>query len=145
MLKALEVEKHDRDTEIRLLQEDKYQLEFRIMDLNKEQSNLEDESEKKLSALQCELDELKAEYEKLADDSIKRISDLTDKHEKKIEHLKDVFLKEKEELVMENKTYKASESETKAKMNEMERKNFFLVEELRDVHIRYKDVGIFYM
>ncbi|XP_012229058.1 putative leucine-rich repeat-containing protein DDB_G0290503 isoform X2 [Linepithema humile] len=151
LLNSLKTVERDRDTEIGLLQKEKCQLELCITDLTQERSNLEAKSEKKqniilelqaqLSALQCELDELKTEYEKLADDSIKRISDLTDKHEKKIEHLKDVFLKEKKELVMENETYKARESEAKTKVNEMERRNSFLLQELKDFHIRYRDMS----
>lgn len=155
MLNSLKTVERDRDIEIGLLQTEKCRLELCITDLTQERSNLEVKLEKKqniilelqaqLSALQCELDELKTEYEKLADDSIKRISDLTDKHEKKIEHLKDVFLNEKKELITENEIYKARESKMSAEMSEMERRNSFLAEELKDFHTRYSDVGILYM
>lgn len=123
------------------------------MDLTQEQSNLESKLEIKqnvilelqaqLSALQCELDELKVEYEKLADESIKRISDLTDKHEKEVQHLKNDFMKEKEKLLTENEIYKTNELEAKAKANEIEETNSFLVEELEDLQRLYKDVCSF--
>lgn len=145
----------DHDTEIGLLQKEKNQLDVCITDLIEERSNLESKLEIKqnvilelqaqLSALQCELDELKAEYEKLADDSIKRISDLADKHEKEIQHLKNDFLKEKKKLLTENEVYKTCESEAKAKANEMEETNSFLIEELKDLQRLYKDVCILHM
>lgn len=142
--------KHDYDTEIGLLQKEKSQLDVCVTDLIQERSNFESKLEIKqnvilelqaqLSALQCELDELKAEYEKLADDSIKRISDLTDKHEKEIQHLKNDFLIEKKKLLMESETYKTCESEAKMKANEIEETNSFLIEELKDLQRLYKDV-----
>ncbi|KMQ89388.1 hyaluronan mediated motility receptor [Lasius niger] len=112
LLNTLKAMERDHDTEIGLLQKEKNQLDVCITDLTQERSNLESKLEIKqnvilelqaqLSALQCELDELKTEYEKLADDSIKRISDLADKHEKEIQHLKNDFLKEKKKLLTEN-------------------------------------------
>lgn len=147
--------KHDYDIKIGLLQKEKSQFDICIMDLTQERSNLESKLEIKqnvilelqaqLSALQCELDELKAEYEKLADDSIKRISDLIDKHEKEIQHLKNDFLKEKEKLVTENEICKTRESEATAKSNEIEETNSFLIKELKDIQRLYKDVCIFFV
>ncbi|XP_014470917.1 PREDICTED: hyaluronan mediated motility receptor-like isoform X2 [Dinoponera quadriceps] len=148
LLNTLEME-HDRhDTEIESLSEEKRQLDVCVMDLTQECSNLEAKLEKRqnvilrlqsqLSTLQCELDELKAEYEKLADESIKRISDLTDKHEKEIESLRDNFAKEREELLISNETLK---SYVKEKVHEVEETNAFLTEELEDVQRLYKDVS----
>lgn len=155
LLNTLKAIKHDHDTKIGLLQKEKSQLDVCVTNLTQERSNLESKLEIKqnvilelqaqLSALQCELDELKAEYEKLADDSIKRISDLTDKHEKEIQHLKNDFMKEKEKLLTESKIYKTCESEAKVKANEIEETNSFLVEELEDLQRLYKDVCIFCM
>lgn len=152
LLNTLKTIKHDHDIEIESLQREKSQLDVCIMDLTQERSNLESKLEIKqnvilelqaqLSALQCELDELKAEYEKLADDSIKRISDLTDKHEKEIQHLKNDFLKEKEKLLVESEIYKTCKSEATAKANEMEETNSFLIKELKDIQRLYKDVCI---
>ncbi|KAL6448406.1 hypothetical protein ACFW04_000378 [Cataglyphis niger] len=149
LLNTLKTIKHDHDTKIGLLQKEKSQLNVYIMDLTQEQSNLESKLEIKqnvilelqaqLSALQCELDELKAKYEKLADESIKRISDLTDKHEKEVQHLKNDFMKEKEKLLTENEIYKTNELEAEAKANEIEETNSFLVEELEDLQRLYKD------
>ncbi|XP_070153196.1 putative leucine-rich repeat-containing protein DDB_G0290503 isoform X1 [Polyergus mexicanus] len=150
LLNTLKAIKHDHDTKIGLLQKEKSQLDVCVTNLTQEQSNLESKLEIKqnvileiqaqLSALQCELDELKVEYEKLANDSIKRISDLTDKHEKEIQHLKNDFMKEKEKLLTESEIYKTCESEAKAKANEIEETNCFLVEELEDLQRLYKDV-----
>lgn len=140
---------HDRDTEIELLHKEKHLLDMRVADLTQEQSNFEIKLEKRqnvilrlqsqLSTLQCELDELKAEYEKLADDSIKRTSDLTDKHEREIDFLKGCFAKEKEQLLAANETL---ELNAKAKLHEVEETNFFLTKELKDVQRLHKDVCI---
>lgn len=152
LLTTLKMVKHDRDTKIESLHKEKHLLDIRITDLTQEQSNLEIKLEKRqnvilrlqsqLSTLQCELDELKAEYEKLADDSIKRTSDLTDKHEKEIECLKDRFAKEKEELLASNETFQLN---AKAKLHEVEETNSFLTKELKDVQRLYKDVRIIYI
>lgn len=142
----------DRATEIELLQKEKCQLDMCVADLTQERSNLEAKLEKRqnvilrlqsqLSTQQCELDELKAEYEKLADDSIKRISDLTDKHEKEIENLKGYFAKEREELLIANESLKF---DAKTKVHEVEETNSFFKEELEDVQRLYKDVRTVYM
>lgn len=144
--------KHNHDTEIGLLQKEKSQLDMCVVDLKQERSSLESKLEKRqnvilrlqsqLSTLQCELDELKAEYEKLADDSIIRTSDLTDTHEKEIANLRDYFAKEREELLIANETLK---SDAETKVREVEDTNSFLTEELRDVQRLYKDVRMAYV
>lgn len=143
---------HDHDIEIELLQKDKCQLDMRAADLTQERSNLEAKLEKRqnvilrlqsqLSTLQCELDELKAEYEKLADDSIKRISDLTDKQEKEVQCLRDNFAKEKEDILIASETLKI---DAEAMVHEIKETNSFLTEELKDVQRLYKDVRIVYL
>ncbi|XP_032668210.1 hyaluronan mediated motility receptor-like isoform X2 [Odontomachus brunneus] len=148
LINTVKMVEHDRNTEIELLHTEKDLLDVRIADLTQEQSNLEAKLEKRqnvilrlqsqLSTLQCELDELKAEYEKLADDSIKRTSDLTDKHEKEIKCLQDHFAKEKEELLISNETLKSS---AETKLHEIEETNSFLTKELKDVQRLYKDVS----
>lgn len=140
----------NRNIEIGLLQKEKCQLDVCIANLTQERSDLESKLEMRqnvilelqaqLSALECELNELKAEYEKLANDYINKVSDITDEHEKKIEHLKNDFLKEKEELLMQNKAYKARESEMKTKADKMEETNCSLTEELKNLQRFYENV-----
>lgn len=140
----------DRDTEIGLLRKEKCQLEVCVANSTQESSNLEAKLEKQqsiilelqaqLSALQCELDELKVEYEKLADNSVKRIADLTDNYEKEIERLKSDFITERNELLIEIETQKEHSLNTLVKRNEIEETNTFLTDELEDVQRLYKDV-----
>lgn len=144
--------KHDHDTEIILLQKEKSQVDIFVTDLTQERLNLEAKLEKKqnvilqlqtqLSALQCELEQLQVEYQKLVDDSTKRLSDLTEKHETGVACLKNNFLKEKEELLIENGNNKL---EMEERIIEVKETNSFLTIELRDVQRLYKDVRIFYI
>ncbi|RLU25556.1 hypothetical protein DMN91_001712 [Ooceraea biroi] len=150
LLNTLKKVECDRDTEIGLLQQEKCQLDIRVTDLTQERSNLEAKLETRqnvildlqaqLSALQCELDELKAEYEKLVDNSNKQMSDLTDQHEKEMQHLRDIFLMEKNELLTENDTRKMLELRAETRANDIEETNSFLTEELEDLQRLYKDV-----
>ncbi|XP_011341570.2 hyaluronan mediated motility receptor isoform X1 [Ooceraea biroi] len=151
LLNTLKKVECDRDTEIGLLQQEKCQLDIRVTDLTQERSNLEAKLETRqnvildlqaqLSALQCELDELKAEYEKLVDNSNKQMSDLTDQHEKEMQHLRDIFLMEKNELLTENDTRKMLELRAETRANDIEETNSFLTEELEDLQRLYKDVS----
>jgi capsule polysaccharide export protein KpsE/RkpR len=151
MLKEIEC---DRNTELELLQQEKCRLDIHVNDLTQERFNLEAKLETRqsvildlqaqLSALQCELDELKAEYEKLIDDSNKQISDLTNGHEKEMQHLQNAFLVEKNELLTENETRKLLELKAEARANDIEETNSFLTQELKDLQRLYKDVRIFF-
>lgn len=142
----------DRDIEIGLLQREKCQLDSRFADLTEERFDLEAKLETRqnaildlqtrLSALRCELDELKVEYEKLADDSNKQVSELADKHEKDMQRLRDAFQKEKDELLTENETRRMLELRAEARANDIEDTNSFLKEELEDLQRLYKDVRI---
>ncbi|XP_011151920.1 hyaluronan mediated motility receptor isoform X2 [Harpegnathos saltator] len=145
---TLETVRQDRDTDIGLLQKEKCQLDTCVADLTQERSHLIAELEERqnvilrlqsqLSTLQCELDELKAEYEKLADDSIKRTSDLTDKYEKEIRHMKDEHAREKKGLLTFKDTIKLK---TEAMLHKAEETNTFLTQELEEVQSLYKDVS----
>ncbi|KAH0956184.1 hypothetical protein HN011_002950 [Eciton burchellii] len=147
MLKEIEC---DRNTELELLQQEKCRLDIHVNDLTQERFNLEAKLETRqsvildlqaqLSALQCELDELKAEYEKLIDDSNKQISDLTNGHEKEMQHLQNAFLVEKNELLTENETRKLLELKAEARANDIEETNSFLTQELKDLQRLYKDI-----
>lgn len=140
----------DYNIEIELLQKEKYQLDVRVANLTEEQSNLESKLERRqnkileleaqLSALQCELQEVKAQYGKLAVEYINKCSDITNKHEEEMEHMKNEFWKEKEEFLMENEIYKARVSKMETKANKTEEKNCSLMEELENLQKYHKDV-----
>lgn len=144
--------KRNYNSKLELLEEEKRQLNLRVMNLSKEQIDNEIKLKKKqylIMALQarsyvleCELNKLQAKYQELTDSSRKQISELTDKYEKEIEYLRSNFSKEKEELVTEIKMYQTRESETKEKANKMEETNSCLSRELKDIQKLFKDVRI---
>lgn len=146
----MEKAKQDYNIEIELLQKEKYQLDVRVANLTEERCNLESKLERRqneiveleaqLSALLCELQELKAQYGKLAVDYVNKCSDITNKHEEEIEHMKNDFWKEKEELLMENDIYKARASKMETKANKVEKTNCSLMEELKNLQKYHKDV-----
>lgn len=146
----MEKAKQDYNIEIELLQKEKCQLDVCVANLTEERFNLESKLERRwneileleaqLSALQCELQELKAQYGKLAVEYVNKCSDITNKHEEEIEHMKNEFWKEKEELLMENEIYKARVSKMETEANKMEEKNYSLMEELENLQKYHKDV-----
>ncbi|KYN40272.1 Laminin subunit alpha-3 [Trachymyrmex septentrionalis] len=150
LLNKLEIVKRDRDIEIELLQKEKCQLDVCITNLTQERSNLESTLEIKqneitkleaeLSDLQRESQELKAQYGELADSYVHKISDFTNEHEEEIKHLKNDFLKEKEELLMQNEIYKECASNMETKANKMEEINCSLTEELKNLQNIHTDV-----
>lgn len=130
--------------EINLLEQEKSQLNSCICNLTDERDKLELKLQKRqnvilelqgqLSTLQCELDELKAEYEKIVENSSKEINDLKYKHEEEIDKLKIEF--EKEKIFLVNK------EESEIKIKDLNEENNFLKEELENVQKLYKDVSI---
>lgn len=130
--------------EINLLEQEKSQLNSCIYNLTDERDKLELKLQKRqnvilelqgqLSTLQCELDELKAEYEKIVENSSKEINDLKYKHEEEIDKLKIEF--EKEKIFLVNK------EESEIKIKDLNEENNFLKEELENVQKLYKDVSI---
>lgn len=147
--------KQDHDIEIGLLQKEKCQLDVCVTSLTQERFTLESECEKRqnkilkledqLSVLQCKLKELRKQYEKLASDYIDKFSIFTNKHEEEIEHMKKDFWKEKEELLMENKMYKACISKMETKTNQLEETNCSLMKDLKDLQIYHKEVGVLHI
>ncbi|KAL6252244.1 hypothetical protein P5V15_014785 [Pogonomyrmex californicus] len=150
LVNALKIVKHKLYIQIELLQKEKNQFDVCVANLTQERSHLESKLETRqnvilelqaqLSALQYELDELRAEYQKLTNNYMKQISDLTDKHKREIEHLKNDFVKEKEELLMQNEIYKTHESNMKTMVNKLEETNCSLVTDLKNLEKRHKDV-----
>ncbi|KYM91177.1 Laminin subunit alpha-2 [Atta colombica] len=150
LLNKLEIVKRDRDIEIELLQKEKCQLDVYVTNLTQERSNLESTLEIKqneiskleaeLSALQRKSQELKEQYGELADSYVHKISDFTNKHEEEIKHLKNDFLKEKEELLMQNEVYKECASNMETKANKIEEINCSLAEELKNLQNIHTDV-----
>lgn len=130
--------------EINLLEQEKSQLNSCISNLTDERDKLELrlqtrqnvilELQGQLSTLQCELDELKAEYEKIIENSSKEINDLKYIHEEEIDKLKIEF--EKEKIFLINK------EESEIKIKNLNEENNFLKEELENVQKLYKDVSI---
>ncbi|XP_012063941.1 PREDICTED: hyaluronan mediated motility receptor-like [Atta cephalotes] len=151
LLNKLEIVKRDRDIEIELLQKEKCQLDVYVTNLTQERSNLESTLEIKqneiskleaeLSALQRKSQELKEQYGELADSYVHKISDFTNKHEEEIKHLKNDFLKEKEELLMQNEVYKECASNMETKANNIEEINCSLAEELKNLQNIHTDVS----
>lgn len=129
--------------EINLLEQEKSQLNSCISNLTDERDKLELrlqtrqnvilELQGQLSTLQCELDELKAEYEKIIENSSKEINDLKYIHEEEIDKLKIEF--EKEKIFLINK------EESEIKIKNLNEENNFLKEELENVQKLYKDVN----
>lgn len=130
--------------EINLLEQEKSQFNSCISNLTDERDKLELRLQKRqnvilelqgqLSTLQCELDELKAEYEKIVENSSKEINDLKYKHEEEIDKLKIEF--EKQKIFLINK------EESEIKIKNLNEENNFLKEELENVQKLYKDVSI---
>ncbi|XP_018362997.1 PREDICTED: hyaluronan mediated motility receptor-like isoform X2 [Trachymyrmex cornetzi] len=150
LLNKLEIAKRDHDIEIELLQKEKCQLDICVTNLTQERSNLESTLEIKqneiskleaeLSALQRKSQELKEQYGELTDHYVHKISDFTNEHEEEIKHLKNDFLKEKEELLMQNEVYKECASNMETKANKMEEINCSLTEELKNLQNIHTDV-----
>ncbi|CAD1468961.1 unnamed protein product, partial [Heterotrigona itama] len=137
--------------EVDLLEQEKSKLNSYVDNLTDERDKLELKLQKRqdvilelqgqLSTIQCELDELKAEYEKVIENSSKQIDDLKYKYEKETDQLKLSFEKEKTILVNENQFEISRRIEIEAKMKDIDQQNNFLTEELENVQKLFKDVS----
>ena len=138
--------------EVDLLEQEKSKLNSYVDNLTNERDKLELKLQKRqdvilelqgqLSTLQCELDELKAEYEKVIETSSKQMDDLKYKYEKETDQLKLDFEKEKMILVNENQFEISRRIEIEAKVKDIDQQNNFLREELANVQKLSKDVSI---
>ncbi|XP_043527976.1 hyaluronan mediated motility receptor-like isoform X1 [Frieseomelitta varia] len=137
--------------EVDLLEQEKSKLNSYVDNLTNERDKLELKLQKRqdvilelqgqLSTLQCELDELKAEYEKVIETSSKQMDDLKYKYEKETDQLKLDFEKEKMILVNENQFEISRRIEIEAKVKDIDQQNNFLREELANVQKLSKDVN----
>ncbi|XP_014616668.1 PREDICTED: hyaluronan mediated motility receptor-like isoform X2 [Polistes canadensis] len=147
-LKALEEE---RNIQIDLLEKEKLQCTLDVNDLTENKCELEAKLEKRqnvilelqgqLSALQCELDELRAEYDKLIDDSMMQKSQLVKKHNKEKETSMDWFLKEKQKLEQEHEKTKVTVVKLESDLEKVTETKTCLQHELQDMKRLYTDVS----
>ncbi|OAD52381.1 hypothetical protein WN48_01780, partial [Eufriesea mexicana] len=136
--------------EINLLEQEKTKLNSYISDLTDESDQLElklqqrqnviFELQAQLSTLQCELDELKAEYGKLVENSSKQMDSVKYKYQEDIDKLKINFEEENIILVNENQLERSRRLEIEAKVKDAEGQNKFLEEELVEVQELYNNV-----
>ncbi|OAD52380.1 Laminin subunit alpha-2 [Eufriesea mexicana] len=136
--------------EINLLEQEKTKLNSYISDLTDESDQLElklqqrqnviFELQAQLSTLQCELDELKAEYENLVENSSKQMDSVKYKYQEEIDKLKINFEEENIILVNENQLERSRRIEIEAKVKDVEGQNKFLVEGLVEVQELYNNV-----
>lgn len=126
----MEQEKSQLNSCINNLTDERDKLELRLQ----KRQNVILELQGQLSTLQCELDELKAEYEKIVENSSKEIKNLKYKHEEEIDKLKIEF--ENEKIFLVNK------EESEIKIKDLNEENNFFKEELENVQKLYKDVSI---
>ena len=134
------------------MEQEKSKLNSYVDDLTNERDQLKLKLQKRqdvilelqgqLSTLQCELDELKAEYEKVVENSSKQMDDLKYKYEKETDQLKLDFEKEKLILVDENQLEISRRIEIEAKIKDIDQENNSLREELENVQKLSKDVSI---
>ncbi|KAK2583461.1 hypothetical protein KPH14_009431 [Odynerus spinipes] len=151
LLSKVQILEEERDIQIELLEKEKSELMLRVNDLTDNRCHLENKLEKRqnvilelqaqLSALQCELDELRAEYDKLVEDSMKQTSDIVKNYNEEMETMRDMFNKEKEELIQQNELEKASKIVLETKIEDMTETNSFLQQELQDVQRLYRDLS----
>ncbi|XP_003394867.3 putative leucine-rich repeat-containing protein DDB_G0290503 isoform X6 [Bombus terrestris] len=137
--------------EVGLLEQEKAKLNSCVINLMEERDKLELKLQKRqnvvlelqgqLSALQCELDELKGEYEKVVENFSKKVGDLRYKYEEETNKLKLDFGKEKMILVNENEFETSRRIEIEAKVKDIDEQNNFLRKELEDVQNLSKDVN----
>ena len=118
--------------------EERDKLELKLQ----KRQNVVLELQGQLSALQCELDELKGEYEKVVENFSKKVGDLRYKYEEETNKLKLDFGKEKMILVNENEFETSRRIEIEAKVKDIDEQNNFLRKELEDVQNLSKDVNI---
>lgn len=147
----LETVTASHNNEIRLHEEEKIKFTSCIDELSDERNRLTAKLEKRrevifelqaqLSALQCELHEFRAEYEKLVETSSKRLDDLVSKHQLEVERLKSDYEEEIITLQNENAVEKSRRIENETKVAELGEENNFLKTELQDVQRLYKDVN----
>lgn len=126
----MEQEKSQLNSCINNLTDERDKLELRLQ----KRQNVILELQGQLSTLQCELDELKAEYEKIVENSSKEINNLKYKHEEEIDKLKIEFQNEKIFLV--------NKEESEIKIKDLNEENNFFKEELENVQKLYKDVSV---
>ena len=137
--------------EVGLLEQEKAKLNSCVINLMEERDKLELKLQKRqnvvlelqgqLSALQCELDELKGEYEKVVENFSKKVGDLRYKYEEETNKLKLDFGKEKMILVNENEFETSRRIEIEAKVKDIDEQNNFLRKELENVQNLSKDVN----
>lgn len=118
--------------------EERDKLELKLQ----KRQNVVLELQGQLSALQCELDELKGEYEKVVENFSKKVGDLRYKYEEETNKLKLDFGKEKMILVNENEFETSRRIEIEAKVKDIDEQNNFLRKELENVQNLSKDVNI---
>lgn len=137
--------------EVGLLEQEKVKLNSSVSNLMEERDKLELKLQKRqnvvlelqgqLSALQCELDELKGEYEKVVENFSKKVGDLRYKYEEETNKLKLDFGKEKMILINENEFEISRRIEIEAKVKDIGEQNNFLRKELENVQNLSKDVN----
>ncbi|XP_024225381.1 hyaluronan mediated motility receptor isoform X7 [Bombus impatiens] len=137
--------------EVGLLEQEKAKLNSCVINLMEERDKLELKLQKRqnvvlelqgqLSALQCELDELKGEYEKVVENFSKKVGDLRYKYEEETNKLKLDFGKEKMILINENEFEMSRRIEIEAKVKDIDEENNFLRKELENVQNLSKDVN----
>ncbi|XP_060821531.1 myosin-9-like isoform X3 [Bombus pascuorum] len=137
--------------EVGLLEQEKAKLNSCVNDLMEERDKLELKLQKRqnvvlelqgqLSALQCELDELKGEYEKVVENFSKKVGDLRYKYEEETNKLKLDFEKEKMILINEYEFEISRRIEIEAKVKDIDEQNNFLRKELENVQNLSKDVN----
>ncbi|XP_050477449.1 hyaluronan mediated motility receptor-like isoform X6 [Bombus huntii] len=137
--------------EVGLLEQEKAKLNSCVINLMEERDKLELKLQKRqnvvlelqgqLSALQCELDELKGEYEKVVENFSKKVGDLRYKYEEETNKLKLDFGKEKMILINENEFEMSRRIEIEAKVKDLDEENNFLRKELENIQNLSKDVN----
>ncbi|XP_015114262.1 restin homolog [Diachasma alloeum] len=95
-----------------------------------------------LSALQCEMDELKAENEKILSDTHHQLSDLMSAHETEITELSSKFLCKKHRYEADKESDLSKQRELERKNQELLIKNHALIDEISQVQRKYEELKL---
>lgn len=144
---------NDHDAEIVVLKNEEDLLRDQVAELSKTKIDLEAkletrqqvvlELQSQLSTVQCEVDELRAENERMSSDSETKLNETLNRRDLELMDMRNDLIRERERLENEKFVEVSRRLELECKNKELCENNAFLTEELQDVQKLYKDVSLF--
>ncbi|XP_043266915.1 hyaluronan mediated motility receptor-like [Venturia canescens] len=139
----------EHDVEIADLRNEEDILRDQVVELSKSKNDLETkletrqqvilELQSQLSTVQCEVDELRAEYERMLRESETKLNEMSNLRDCEFIDLKNDLIREREQLEDEKFAECSQRLALEAKNKELRENNDFLTEELQDVQKLYKE------